>query len=132
MLINPTRDSLAPALRPAVERDMTNRWRVGCLVAGTLAVGFAPTMFAPAMAQAPMQAPRTYECAANAHCSVYCQIDGDKQMQTGTPKTVTITPLAPNNYVVELVEQKGHIKFLYLAGTKVVCNIDGLTRKAAE
>ena len=106
---------------------MTNRWCVGCLVAGMLAVGVAP-----AVAQAPMQAPRTYECVANAHCSVYCQIDGDKQMQTGAPKTVTITPLAPNNYVVELVEQNGHIQFLYLAGTKVVCNIDGLTRKAAE
>jgi hypothetical protein len=127
MLINPTQDSLAAALRPAVESDMTNRWHVGCLVAGMLAVGVAP-----AMAQAPTQAPRTYECAANAHCSVYCQIDGDKQMQTGAPKTVTITPLAPNNYVVELVEQNGHIQFLYLAGTKVVCNIDGLTRKAAE
>src|SRR5580704_13698018 len=127
MLINPLQDSLAPALHPAVESDMTNRWRVGCLVAGTLAVGFAP-----AMAQAPMQAPRTYERAANAHCSVYCQIDGDKQLQTGAPKTVTITPLAPNNYVVELVEQNGHIQFLYLAGTKVVCNLDGLTRKAAE
>jgi hypothetical protein len=127
MLINPAQDSLAAALRPVLESDMTNGWRVGCLVAGTLAVGVAP-----AMAQAPMQAPRTYECAANAHCSVYCQIDGDKQMQTGAPKTVTITPLAPNNYVVELVEQNGHIQFLYLAGTKVVCNIDGLTRKAAE
>jgi hypothetical protein len=127
MLINLTQDSLAAALRPAVESDMTNRRRVGCLVAGMLAVGFAP-----AVAQAPMQAPRTYECAANAHCSVYCQIDGDKQMQTGAPKTVTITPLAPNNYVVELVEQNGHVQFLYLAGTKVVCNIDGLTRKAAE
>jgi hypothetical protein len=125
--MNPTQDSSAAALRPAVESDMTHCWRVGCFVAGMLAVGFAP-----AMAQAPMQAPRTYECAANAHCSVYCQIDGDKQMQTGAPKTVTITPLAPNNYVVELVEQNGHIQFLYLAGTKVVCNIDGLTRKAAE
>jgi hypothetical protein len=127
MLINPSQDSLVAALRPAVESGMTNRWRAGCLVAGQLAVGFAP-----AMAQAPMPPPRTYECAANAHCSVYCQVDGDKQMQTGAPKTVTITPLAPNNYVVELVEQNGHIQFLYLAGTKVVCNIDGLTRKAAE
>jgi len=93
---------------------MTNRQRVGGLVAGMLAVGLAS-----AMAQVPMQVARTYECAANAHCSVSCQIDGDKQMQTGAPKTVTITPLAPNNYVVELVEQNGHIQFLYLAGAKV-------------
>ena len=116
---------------------MTNRWRVGCLVAGTFAVGFAPAMFAPAMlapamAQAPMQAPRTYECAANAHCSVFCQIDGEKQMQTGTPKTFTITPLAPNNYIVELVEQNGHVQTLYMAGAKIVCNLDGLTKKGAE
>jgi hypothetical protein len=108
---------------------MKNFWRAGCVVAGTLALGLAS-----AMAQAPVQAytPRSYECAANAHCSVFCQIDGEKQMQTGAPKTVTITPIAPNNYVVELVEQNGHIQFLYLAGTKVVCNLDGLTRKAAE
>jgi hypothetical protein len=127
MLINPAKDSSASALRAPVENDMKNRWRVGCLVAGMLAMGFAP-----ARAQAPMQAPRTYECATNAHCSLYCQIDGEKQMQTGAPKTVTITPIAPNNYVVELVEQNGHIQFLYLAGGKIVCNIDGLTRKAAE
>ena len=107
--------------------------RIGRLVVQaimiTLCLGSSPLM-----AQAPVQAytPRTYECAANAHCSVFCQIDGEKQMQTGAPKTVTITPIAPNNYVVELVEQNGHIQFLYLAGTKVVCNLDGLTRKAAE
>ena len=87
---------------------------------------------ASAMAQAPIQVPRTYECAANAHCSVFCQIDAEKQMQTGAPTTVTVTPLAPNNYVVDLVEQNGHVQTLYLAGTKVVCNFDGLTRKAAE
>jgi hypothetical protein len=63
---------------------------------------------------------------------VFCQIDAEKQMQTGAPKTVTITPLAPNNYVVDLVEQNGHVQTLYLAGTKVVCNFDGLTRKTAE
>ena len=107
---------------------MTNRRRVGCLVVGMLAVDIAS-----GMAQAPMQVmPRTYECAANAHCSVFCQIDGDKQMQTGAPKTFTITPLAPNNYIVELVEQNGHVQTLYLAGGKIVCNLDGLTRKSAE
>jgi hypothetical protein len=57
-----------------------------------------------------MLAPRTYECAANAHCSVSCQVDGEKQMQTGAPKTVTITPLTPNSYIVELVEQNGHVQ----------------------
>jgi hypothetical protein len=107
---------------------MTNRRRVGCLVAGMLAVDIAS-----GMAQAPMQVmPRTYECAANAHCSVSCQIDGDKQMQTGAPKTFTITPIAPNNYVVDLVEQNGHVQTLYLAGGKFVCNLDGLTKKGAE
>jgi hypothetical protein len=127
MLINPKKDSLAPVPPPPVENDMTKRWRAGCLVAGMLAVSFAP-----AMAQTPIQVPRTYECAANAHCSVTCQIDGDKQMQTGAPKTFTITPIAPNNYVVELVEQNGHVQTLYLAGGKIVCNLDGLTKKGAE
>ena len=106
---------------------MKNRWRVCCLVAGMLVVGFAP-----AMAQAPIQVPRTYECGANTHCSVSCQIDGDKQMQTGAPKTFTITPIAPNNYIVELVEQNGHVQTLYLAGGKIVCNLDGLSKKGAE
>jgi hypothetical protein len=106
---------------------MTNRWRVGCLAAGMLAVGFSP-----AMVQAPNPQPRTYECAANAHCAVSCQIDGEKQMQTGAPRSFTITPIAPNNYVVDLVEQNGHIQTLYLAGGKIVCNLDGLTRKGAE
>jgi hypothetical protein len=106
---------------------MTNRWRVGCLVAGMLAMGFAS-----AKAQAQLQVPRTYECAANAHCSVFCQIDSDKQMQTGAPKTFTITSIVPNNHVVELVEQNGHVQTLYLAGGKIVCNLDGLTKKGAE
>jgi hypothetical protein len=106
---------------------MTNCWRVGCLVAGMLTVGFAS-----ATAQTPIQVPHTYECAANAHCSVSCQIDGDKQMQTGAPKTLTITPIAPNNYVVDLVEQNGHVQTLYLAGGKIVCNLDGLTKKGVE
>ena len=106
---------------------MTNCRRVGCLVVGMLVVGFAP-----AMAQTPMQVPRTCECGANTHCSVSCQIDGDKLMQTGVPKTFTITPIAPDNYIVELIEQNGHVQTLYLAGGKIVCNLDGLTKKAAE
>ncbi len=92
-----------------------------------LAVGLAS-----AEAQAPIQVARTYECAANARCSVFCQIDGEKQMQTGAPKTFTITPIAPNNYVVDLVEQNGHIQTLYLAGGKIVRNLDGLTKKGAD
>ena len=106
---------------------MTNRLRVGCLVVGTLTLGIASSM-----AQTPMQVPRTYECGANTHCAVSCQIDGDKLMQTGAPKTFTITPLAPNNYIVELVEQNGHVQTLYLAGGKIVCNLEGLTKKGAE
>jgi hypothetical protein len=106
---------------------MKNLLRIACHVGGMLAVGSVSVM-----AQAPAQGyePRIYECTANAHCSVTCQIDGDKQMQTGAPKTVTIMPLAPNNYVVELVEQNGHVQTLYLAGAKIACNLDGLTRKA--
>jgi hypothetical protein len=100
-------------------------WRVGCLVAGMLGLGFAP-----AAAQTP--APRSYECAASAHCAMSCQVDGDKQMQTGVPKTVTVTAIAPNNYVVELLEQNGHVQVVYMAGTKVVCNLDGLTEKPAK
>src|ERR1700722_6589940 len=127
MLNNPPRNSLVFALRPAVESDMTNGRRVGCLAVGMLALAMAS-----AMAQAPLQVPRTYECGANTHCSLSCQIDGDKQMQTGAPKTFTITPIAPNNYVAELVEQNGHLQTLYMAGGKIVCNLDGLTRKSAE
>jgi hypothetical protein len=78
-----------------------------------------------------MQVPRTYECGANTHRSLSCQIDGDRQMQAA-PKTFTITPLAPNNYIVELVEQNGHVQTLYPSGGKIVCNLDGLTRKGAE
>jgi hypothetical protein len=104
---------------------MTERWRVRCLAAGALAASFAP-----AVAQTPV--PRTYECAGNKPCAVSCQIDGEKQMQTGAPKTFTITPIAPNNYVAELVEQNGHVQTLYLAGGKIVCNLDGLTKKVAD
>jgi hypothetical protein len=84
--------------------------RTGPCVIQALAIMFYLSSL-PLMAQSPMQPypPRTYECAANAHCSVVCQIDGEKRMQTGAPKTVTITPIAPNNYIVELVEQNGYI-----------------------
>jgi hypothetical protein len=101
---------------PSTEKRMRTGPCVVQAVAITLCLGSSPLM-----AQAPVQAyaPRTYECAANAHCAVFCQIDGEKQMQTGAAMTVTITPIAPNNYVVELVEQNGHIQFLYLAGAKV-------------
>jgi hypothetical protein len=85
---------------------------------------------APVMAQVIGQnnVPVSYECAANARCSVACMVDGEKEIQTGSPKSITVTLLAPNNYVVELVEQSGHIQFAYLAGAKVICNLDGVTK----
>jgi hypothetical protein len=102
---------------------------LGLLGAAMLCLGSSPVM-----AQAPGQsnAPVSYECAANAHCSVACLVDGEKEFQTGSPKTVTVTLLAPSNYLVELVEQSGHIQFAYLAGAKVVCSLDGVTKKAGQ
>lgn len=87
----------------------------------------------PVMAQGSghVDAPITYECAANAHCSIICTVDGEKVFQTGSPKTITVTPLSPSNYLVDFVEQSGHAQSVYLAGTKIVCNLDGLTKKAA-
>jgi hypothetical protein len=61
-----------------------------------------------------------------------CTVDGEKVTQTGSPKTVTVTVLARNNYLVDFVEQNGHTQSIYLAGTKVVCELDGLTRKSGQ
>lgn len=85
----------------------------------------------PVAAQSPGQVTTTanYECPANSHCTVSCQVDGDKIFQTGAPKTVSITMLAPNNYLVELLEQNGELHYDYLSGTKVVCTFDGVTKK---
>ena len=79
-----------------------------------------------------MQVPRTYECAPIRIAPFPAKSTPINKLQTGAPKTFTITPIAPNNYVVELVEQNGHVQTLYLAGGKIVCNLDGLTKKAAE
>jgi hypothetical protein len=76
----------------------------------------------------PASGPAVYDCAANAHCTISCTVDGEKTFQTGSPKTVTVKPLAPNNYLVELVEQGGHTLSYYLAGTKVICSLEGLTK----
>jgi hypothetical protein len=105
--------------------------RVGTLVVAALCLGCG---LAPARAQAPRpaSAPRTYECAAGARCSVYCLVDGEKQFQTGSPKEIIVTPLARNNYLVELTEQTGQTQFVYLAGTKVVCIFQGVTKKGGE
>jgi hypothetical protein len=106
---------------------MSTGSRLGCLGMVMLCLGAAP-----AVAQTSGQgaAPRTYSCEANAHCSISCVVDGEKVVQTGSPKTVT--PLARNNYLVELVEQGGHVQFAYLAGTKVVCTLEGVTKKDSE
>jgi hypothetical protein len=55
-------------------------------------------------------------------------VDGEKIFQTGVPKTVAVTLLARNNYLIELVEQTGHIQFGYLVGTKIVCTFEGMTK----
>jgi hypothetical protein len=110
---------------------MTNRSRVGSLIAGVLVLGPVSLGSVPVAAQAPAQpaTARSYECAANAHCAVYCSVDGDKLISTGAPKAVTVTAIAPNNYEVEVVEQDGRAQFVYMAGAKVVCSLEGLTAK---
>jgi hypothetical protein len=97
------------------------------LVTVTLCLGGPPVM-----AQSPGQAPASlnYECPANAHCMVSCAVDGEKIFQTGTPRTIAVTLLAPNNYLVQLVEQSGHVQFGYLTGTKVICTFEGVTKKS--
>jgi hypothetical protein len=52
---------------------MNNRWRVGCLVASMLAVGFAP-----AKAQTPMPAPRTFHGLSGRY-GIFNRRHGDHQ-----------------------------------------------------
>ena len=98
----------------------------GCCALFCLFLGFSPSQAQPAGTSDKNS--RTYECPANGHCNITCSVDGEKQVQTGTPKTVTITPLGPSSYLVELVEQSGHTLFSYLTGAKIVCILDGLTK----
>ena len=86
----------------------------------------------PVAAQSPKQPTATanYECVANTHCTVSCLVDGDKVVQTGSLKSVAVSLLAPNNYLVELVEENGQMQYAYLAGAKVVCALDSMTKKA--
>jgi hypothetical protein len=102
--------------------------RIGYPAAAAFYLGLS---LAPAVAQmaAPAHTSRTYECAANTHCDVYCVVDWEKQLQTGSPKEITLTELARNNYLVELTEQSGKTQFAYLSGTKVVCMLEGVAKK---
>lgn len=104
---------------------MNKGLRVGTLVAPLLYLSCPPVM-----AQSPTQtyAPGHYECPANARCIASCAVDGEKIFQTGAPKTIAVTLLAPNNYLIELVEQNGHVQFGYLAGAKIVCTFEGVTK----
>jgi hypothetical protein len=101
---------------------------IACVL-GMLSLGVPPAM---AQTAGPSPAPVTYECAANARCTVSCTVDGEKVFVTGSPKTITMTALARNNYLVELVEQAGHTQYTYLAGTKIVCTLDGVTKKSGQ
>jgi hypothetical protein len=107
---------------------MNERSRIGYLAVAAFYLGLG---LAPAVAQMAASAPtsRTYECAANTHCDVYCAVDGEKQFQTGSPKEIIVMELARGNFLVELTEQSGKTQFAYLAGTKVVCMLEGVTKK---
>jgi hypothetical protein len=107
------------------EESMKIDPRFSIMAALTLCLGSSPVR---AQVSGQGGSPVNYECVANSHCSISCSVDGEKQVQTGSPKTVTITLLAPNNYLVELVEQSGHTQFAYLAGAKVACSLEGVTK----
>lgn len=108
---------------------MRNVVRVVCYVVAMLCLGSSSLL---AQGSGQVHTPVTYECAANAHCSISCSTDGEKVLQTGNPKTVAVTLLAPNNYLVDLVEQSGHTLSVYLAGAKVICNLDGITKRGGD
>jgi hypothetical protein len=86
------------------------------------------------MARQPMRRPpaqgtaQGYECPANATCSVSCTADGEKIVQTGGRKTVSVRLLAPNNYLIGVVEQNNWVQYVYMAGTKVVCALVGMAK----
>jgi hypothetical protein len=100
------------------------------LLEGSLAIMVLAGSISATQAQAPATSvsPASYECAAGAHCNVSCTVDGDKAFQTGTPKTIALTLLAPNNYLVDLVEQSGETQHIYFSGSKVICSFEGVTR----
>jgi hypothetical protein len=99
------------------------------LLIGSFALVALCSWMLPAAAQGTAHtAAASYECPANAHCTITCTVDGEKVTQIGDPKTVTVTPLGRNNYLIEFTEQGGHTQATYLAGTKVVCVLDGLIR----
>jgi hypothetical protein len=104
---------------------MNKGFHVGSLVVAMLGLSCLPVM-----AQSPGQrhAPSHYECPADGHCKVSCVVDGEKIFQTGVPKTVAVTLLARNNYLIELIEQGDHIQFGYLAGTKILCTFEGMIK----
>ena len=104
--------------------------KVERLFGGSLTVMVLAGCVSAVQAQAPAVSgsPASYECAAGAHCNVSCTVDGDKAFQTGTPKTIALTMLAPYNYLVDLVEQSGETQHIYFSGSKVICNFEGVTR----
>ena len=112
-----------------MQGHMNPNLRIGCLAVAFFSLGCASVT---AQGPKPARAGQTFECATNAHCSISCMVDGEKAVQTGSPKTVTVTELARNNYLVEVVEQSGHVQFAYLAGAKVVCTLEGMTKAESQ
>lgn len=102
------------------------------LLGRSLAIMVLAGRISAAQAQAPAASvsPASYECAAGAHCNVSCMVDGDKAFQTGTPKAIALTVLARNNYLIDLVEQSGETQHIYVAGSKIICAFEGMTKVA--
>ncbi len=102
---------------------MTRVSSVAALVLGVLSLGIS----ALSAQEAKHTNAITYQCADPAHCIISCAVDGEKVVQTGTPKTIRVTPLGRNNYLIDLTEQSGRVLSAYLAGAKVACILDGMT-----
>ena len=62
---------------------MRNVVRVVCYVVAMLCLGLLRLL---AQGSGQVHTSVTYECVANAHCSISCSTDGEKVLETGSPR----------------------------------------------